>query len=174
MKMHGSLDTGTYTRHRPRCKGPLRETRRFPFVRQPARQGEDLRCGYRAGQIRHAPRPHRDAGEERAATLMAHLPPTGWADVATKQDLEHLRVATQKDIEVLRVAMQKDIDVLRELTTARFGSIEQRMATKQDIAELRAHMDETLRKQFNMVVTFVVALVGCLMVAAGFGVALIN
>lgn len=30
-------------------------------------------------------------GEQEAATLMEHLPPIGWADVATKGDLDHLR-----------------------------------------------------------------------------------
>ena len=29
-------------------------------------------------------------GPEAASTLMEHLPPVGWADVATKRDLDHL------------------------------------------------------------------------------------
>lgn len=30
------------------------------------------------------------AGSKVADTMMAHLPPTGWGDVATKRDLDHL------------------------------------------------------------------------------------
>jgi hypothetical protein len=37
-------------------------------------------------------------GEENAAILMEHLPPVGWADVATKRDIEALRSATKADL----------------------------------------------------------------------------
>ena len=40
-------------------------------------------------------------GPEAATTLMEYLPPVGWADVATKRDLDHLREVTQADIDLL-------------------------------------------------------------------------
>ena len=42
----------------------------------------------------------RSIGTESADTLMAHLPPVGWADVATKQDLDHVT-----DVLTLRMDM---------------------------------------------------------------------
>lgn len=49
-------------------------------------------------------------GEEEAATLMEHLPPVGWADVATKTDIDNLRTATKTDIENLRTSLSDRMD----------------------------------------------------------------
>ena len=37
-------------------------------------------------------------GPEAAATLMEHLPPVGWADVATKRDLDVLEQRLRADV----------------------------------------------------------------------------
>jgi hypothetical protein len=38
-------------------------------------------------------------GSKRAATLMEHLPPVGWADVATKRDLDHVQEVLRHELE---------------------------------------------------------------------------
>jgi hypothetical protein len=78
-------------------------------------------------------------GEEQAATLMEHLPPTGWADVATKSDLDQLRVATKSDLDQLRVATKSDLDQLRVATKSDLDQL--RVATNSDLDHLREVMD---------------------------------
>ena len=52
--------------------------------------------------------------EEAADTLMELLPPVGWADVATKTDLQHLRDELKGDSQNLRVATKSDLQHLRD------------------------------------------------------------
>ena len=48
-------------------------------------------------------------GAKRAATLMEHLPPVGWADVATKRDLDHMHEVFNRDLDVLRLEWRADL-----------------------------------------------------------------
>lgn len=54
-------------------------------------------------------------GSEAATTLMEHLPPVGWADVATKRDLDHLETVLRSDID--RTAERTRADLHRTITT---------------------------------------------------------
>jgi len=61
-------------------------------------------------------------GAEHANTLMGHLPPVGWADVATKADVDALRVHVDVELGGLR----RDLVQLEERVNLRFESLEHR------------------------------------------------
>ena len=48
-------------------------------------------------------------GADAATTLMEHLPPTGWSEVATKRDLDQLRAATRSDLDQLADRLRAEI-----------------------------------------------------------------
>ena len=45
-------------------------------------------------------------GPEEANILMEHLPPVGWADVATKHDLDHLAQVMERRFELLESRLE--------------------------------------------------------------------
>jgi hypothetical protein len=57
----------------------------------------------------------RTIGEEEATTLMEHLPPVGWSDVATKTDLDHLRTL-----------IDGNVDHRFDLIESRFDTVDER------------------------------------------------
>ena len=87
-------------------------------------------------------------GPEAATTLMEHLPPVGWADVATKRDLDHLAVATKRELDHLAVANKRELEQFADRLRAEFYKA----------------MSEQTR---TIVVTMVAANVGAVVAVAG-------
>ena len=71
----------------------------------------------------------RALGKKGADTLMSHLPPVGWADVATRSDLDHTRDMVTARIEMLEIR-----------TDARFDQVDSRFR------EMDARFDQADRR----------------------------
>ena len=69
-------------------------------------------------------------GEEVAGTLMEHLPPVGWADVARRSDLDHL--ATTLRLEMQAMESRFEAKLVTEISHVRVDLDARFDATRRD------------------------------------------
>lgn len=76
-------------------------------------------------------------GVAEATTLIDHLPPTGWGEVATKRDLDDLAHVMKRDLDDLAQATKRDLDELAQATKRDLDGVEQRLGARIDGLEQR-------------------------------------
>lgn len=85
-------------------------------------------------------------GKQKATTLMEHLPPGGWGDVATKQDLHLLGTELRAEIGELRSEMEM-----------RFIEV------RAQFADLRTELHNTLRMHLLAMMATMLTAIGVVM-----------
>lgn len=112
-------------------------------------------------------------GPKEAATLMEHLPPRGWGDVATKADLDHLAALTKADVDRVGVLIKADIDrvgaevvQLAALTKRDMEALEARLGARID-SSIRQTTEAFYKELAANARTVVFACIGAVMTSSG-------
>jgi hypothetical protein len=94
-------------------------------------------------------------GRERATTLMEHLPPVGWADVATKRDLDQQTLVLRRDMEAEFGKVRAEIASVRAELGAEIASVRAELgaeiaSVRTEIAAAVARFERALRDQTRL------------------------
>jgi hypothetical protein len=109
-------------------------------------------------------------GREQAATMMEHLPPVGWADVATKRDLDHLAERVEARFDGLRAEIAHQVERLSGAITQQGDALAHQVerlsgAIAQQGDQLRAEWRHELQQQVYVLVGANVAVAAAVVAA---------
>jgi hypothetical protein len=90
-------------------------------------------------------------GPEEASILMEHLPPVGWADVATKHDLDAMAALNEREHKALGESFKLELEVMKKSIEASEHRV---------VATLRAEMNQQTRTMVFATLTALIALSG--------------
>ena len=109
-------------------------------------------------------------GTKEGATLMELLPPVGWADVATKRDLDQLTEHFEMKFDRIDDRFDR-IDARFERTDERFALLLNARTAEQraDTAQLRADFEGSLRRMQTVLLSAFLTLAGVLIALSVFG-----
>ena len=101
-------------------------------------------------------------GPEPASTLMEHLLPVGWGDVATKRDLAVMRTDLSAEINLLRSDLSGEISLVRSDLSGEINVLRSEMVgMKHEIlATMRGEFAGQTRAMFVAIVTIVLTMSG--------------